>query len=83
MTLPYSYPSSIKSRSIYDGRVTEYWPNGMVKVTGRYERGQKMHDWLYFNQEGGLIYQIGWMIHNHENAKSFIYYESDYSKHPK
>jgi hypothetical protein len=55
----------------------------MVKVTGRYERGQKMHDWLYFNQEGGLIYQIGWMIHNHENAKSFIYYESDYSKHPK
>jgi hypothetical protein len=42
-----------------------------------------MHDWLYFNQEGGLIFQIGWMIHNHENAKSFIYYESDYSKHPK
>ena len=83
MTFPYSSPNSIKSRSIYDGRVTEYWSNGMVKVTGWYERGQKMNDRLYYNQEGGLIYEIGWMIHTHKNARSFIYYECDYTARPK
>ena len=71
---------SILHRSVLNGRITEYWPNGMIRVTGNYISGQKMDEWVYFDSDGEVVYKVGWMIHLHTNAKSFIYYECDYLK---
>lgn len=77
-----TYYKTVNHRSVFEGRIIEYWPSCMIKVTGRYESGQKMHEWLYFNKKGGLIYEVGYMKHDQENSNSFVYYEVDSLKRP-
>lgn len=38
-----------------NGKYTEHYPNGKIKVKGYYKHGKKHRNWFYFNENGVMF----------------------------
>lgn len=44
--------AEINRKGVYDGKYTEWWPNGKVKKTGYYKEGKDYGKWVFYSEEG-------------------------------
>jgi antitoxin component YwqK of YwqJK toxin-antitoxin module len=54
----------------------EFWSNRQIKVQGQYKSGQKSGKWLYYNKDGKLLKEVGYMKDKYD--KYFEYYSIQY-----
>jgi antitoxin component YwqK of YwqJK toxin-antitoxin module len=60
---------------VYDGRVTDYYMDGSIEMTGQYENGVKEGDFLYYDQNHNIMLKSSY-DHNNRSGIWTEYYSN-------
>ena len=54
------------------GKIIYYWDNGQIRLTGQYEKMQRIGIWKTYDSTGGLIIEENYCNQNYKETKQLV-----------